>query len=192
MKTNVCELTGAPGEMKTILTEVEKCAEYDGLTGKPAMHLRLIAEELVAMLPQLMDHANGKFWLKSDKGEYRFHVVVEARTLDFDEKEKILSLSTSGKNAANAGIMGKIRMITDMMLFSDDATAPIPYVFTGMPEYDAAWSLLNYRLAVEDEKESKPEEWDELESSIIAKLADDVVIGIRARKVDITVRKRFE
>lgn len=35
------------------------------------------------------------------------------------------------------------------------------------------------------------EAWDELEKSIVAKLADDVQVGIRSGKVELVIRKRF-
>ena len=35
------------------------------------------------------------------------------------------------------------------------------------------------------------EEWDELEKSVIANLADDVTVGVLNGKVDMVVRKKF-
>jgi hypothetical protein len=62
------------------------------------------------------------------------------------------------------------------------------------------WKLTNYREAMrnaedqdflEDEEES-PDEWDELERSIIANIADDVHVGIQKDKVEIVVFKSFD
>ena len=35
------------------------------------------------------------------------------------------------------------------------------------------------------------EEWDQLEKSIVAKLADDVIVGVRGKKVEIIIKKKF-
>ena len=50
------------------------------------------------------------------------------------------------------------------------------------------WTLANYRQNVSKEKD---EEWDELEKSIIANIADDVQVGLQGSKVEITVKKTF-
>ena len=55
-----------------------------------------------------------------------------------------------------------------------------------------AWSLLSYKEDVDGSSgEDKDEAWDELEKSIIAKLADDVIVGVLNGKADITVKKSF-
>ena len=53
--------------------------------------------------------------------------------------------------------------------------------------YSNAWSLSNYRSGTKEETK----EWDELEKSIIAKLADDVIVGIIGEKVEIVIKKKF-
>ena len=35
------------------------------------------------------------------------------------------------------------------------------------------------------------EAWDELEKSVIAKIADDVIVGLKGKRVDIIVKKSF-
>ena len=34
-------------------------------------------------------------------------------------------------------------------------------------------------------------DWDQLEKSIVAKLADDVIVGVRGKKVEIIIIKEF-
>ena len=191
MKTNICELKGESGELEKVLKEVEKCAAYNELDEKQTKHFRLLAEELVSMLPSLMSHATGEFWVENNGDKYKMCVTAEARLLDYEDRERIISISTAGKNAANSGIMGKVRAAADMMLFGADSRVTMPYVYTGVTDYDYVWSLCNYRTEVCDAQDNKREEWDELERSIIAKIADDVVVGIRGRSVEITVKKKF-
>ena len=44
---------------------------------------------------------------------------------------------------------------------------------------------------VAEEETDRKEYWDELEKSIVANLADDVIVGINGRVVDIVIKKRF-
>ena len=37
-----------------------------------------------------------------------------------------------------------------------------------------------------------PENWDELEKSIIANLADDVIVGVKGKEATIAVVKKFK
>jgi hypothetical protein len=52
---------------------------------------------------------------------------------------------------------------------------------------------MQYRESLENEtaKTEKSEEWDELEKSVIANMADDVTVSVTGRKVDIIVKKGF-
>ena len=55
--------------------------------------------------------------------------------------------------------------------------------------YDRLWSLEQYRTAVK--AEDKKEKWDELEKSVLAAVADDVVVGVKGKEADIIIVKKF-
>ena len=40
-------------------------------------------------------------------------------------------------------------------------------------------------------KSEKSEAWDELEKSVIASVADDVIVGVKGRKADLIIVKNF-
>ena len=48
------------------------------------------------------------------------------------------------------------------------------------------WSLSRYQL----QKDAKEEEWDELEKSVVAKLADDITVGVKNGKVELVIKKK--
>ena len=52
------------------------------------------------------------------------------------------------------------------------------------------WSLSQYQTAVK-ENESSLENWDELEKSIIANLADDVTVGVKGDNVEMIIKKKW-
>jgi hypothetical protein len=55
--------------------------------------------------------------------------------------------------------------------------------------YPYLWSLEQYRNDAKSKKES--EAWDELEKSVIASVADDVIVGVKGKRADIIVTKKF-
>ena len=208
MKSNICTLNKDLTCLEAVLAEVEKVTAYNGLEAKKALRIRLLAEELCGMLPGLVENFSGKFWAENEDGNYELHVELKADDMSLDLRDELISVSKSGKNAAATGVMGKIRAVAETMLLSAaDPTIPVPngefcdcngfnrgfgYMDpTIMYEtgYVYTWSLYNYKAAVE---ENKDEAYDELERSIVAKLADDIIVGVRGKNVEIVVKKAFD
>ena len=69
------------------------------------------------------------------------------------------------------------------MLFN----AGVEYSVGISPVY--SWSLNKYRDVVKKENQ---EDWDELEKSIIANLADDIIVGVKGKQANIVVVKKFK
>ncbi len=208
MKSNICKLNEDLTCLKAVLAEVEKVTKYNGLEDKKALRLRLLAEELCGMLPGLTQNFSGEFWAENDGDGYELHVELKADDMTIDLRDELISVSKSGKNAAAKGIMGKIRAVAEtMLLAASDPTLPAPlpevefYDYHGFnmgfgyidptiaveTGYVYSWSLFNYKTAVEE----KEDEYAELERSIVAKLADDIIVGVRGKNVEIVVKKSF-
>ena len=64
MKSNVCIIDKGTGDLDAILRESEKVAEYNDLTHKQTLQLRLICEEIDGMLPHMIGDFGGKFWIE--------------------------------------------------------------------------------------------------------------------------------
>ena len=60
MKSNVCVVKKGGIGLDSILTEVEKVTSYNQMQKKEALRLRLLVEELVGMLPSLVENFEGK------------------------------------------------------------------------------------------------------------------------------------
>ncbi len=208
MKSNVCKLNKDLTCLEAVLAEVEKVTTYNALEDKKALRLRLLAEELCGMLPGLVENFSGKFWAENDGENYELHVELKSDDMSIDLRDELISVSKSGKNSAAKGIMGKIRAVAETMLlaaFNSDFT-PVPvdgqyYDYNGFnmgvgyidptiayeTGYVYSWSLYSYKTAVEEKKD----EYAELERSIVAKLADDIIVGVRGKNVEIVVKKSF-
>ena len=207
MKSNICKLNKDLTCLEAVLIEVEKATAYNNLEDKKSLRLRLLAEELCGMLPGLVENFNGEFWAENDGDNYELHVELKAEDMTVELRDELVSVSKSGKNAAAKGIMGKIRAIAEtMLLVASDPSLPVPagkfYDFNGFNMgfgfvdptlatkngYIYSWSLFNYKTAV---KGNENEALAELERSIVAKLADDIIVGVIGNHVEIVVKKSF-
>ena len=208
MKSNICKLNEDLTCLEAVLAEVEKVTAYNTLENKKALRLRLLAEELCGMLPGLIENFSGEFWAENEGDDYELHVELKADDMNIDLRDELISVSKSGKNAAAKGVMGKIRAVAETMLLAAfDPTLPMPLpegeycdchgfnmgfgyidpVISCETGYVYSWSLFNYKTAVEE----KEDEYAELERSIVAKLADDIIVGVRGKNVEIVVKKSF-
>ena len=61
MKSNVCKIEKGTKDLDAILKESERVAEYNALTHKQALQLRLLCEEIDGMLPNIMSILKASF-----------------------------------------------------------------------------------------------------------------------------------
>ncbi len=198
MKTDICTISNDRSTYDSIFTEAERSAEYNKLDKKQTLYLRLLAEELVSMLPELLEIGSGEFWIENNGMDFELHAVVKSKGISIFDRENILSVSSSGKNAAGAGIMGKIKLVAANMLGDFIEVSKMGAENGWFDFYDMgagaeamyanSWSLNSYKNNVDNDSE----EWDELEKSIIANIADDVIVGVKGKKVDIIIKKSFK
>ena len=193
MKTDVITISSEGNNMDAALAQIDKISVYKDLSSKNAMTLRLLTEEVLAMMRAIAGNVNGEFWLEDHDGVYELHLLV--RTL-VDEKirRQLLAASSSGKNEATRGFMGKIRSFFEpspgVPMFSAGFAGGAPQMYESY-----TWSMEDYRDQLRqrhelDQKNSE-EEWDELEKSVVAKLADDVKVSIRGRNVEMIIVKNL-
>ena len=190
MRTDDILITSGGDNMENALSQVDKVAEYKELSPKSASVLRLLAEEMMAMMRAITGKVKGRFWMEDDEeGTYVLHLAVET-LVDFAQREQLLSASSSGKNEAARGFMGKLRAFFEtpgsMPRFFSGFTTGAPQVYS-----DYVWSLEEYRLQLKNSGEDTAEAWDELEKSVVSHLADDVRVGILGRTVEMTIIKKL-
>lgn len=194
MKSNKCILTGTRSDIENALREVEKVAQYNQLTEKQCLQLRLLAEEMMGMQAGILGFTQGVLYLEN-KGKI-FNLYLHADVdLDLPVQEKLVEMSTSKTNAAYSGFMGKIRRIADHMLHDSLSGCYFGSNYSGNPmnfvhpmiDYDKVWALSQYR----EQARKDMEQWDELEKSIVASIADELVVGARTDYVDLIAVKDF-
>ncbi|MBR4359851.1 MAG: hypothetical protein IKP32_04470 [Clostridia bacterium] len=200
MKTDVITVSSKGSQMEAALAQVDKTAAYKGLTGKSALHLRLLTEEMMGMMRSITGETKGSFWIEDADGVYQLHLQVVTR-MDSGKRDQLLSASSSGKNESAKGLMGRLRDFFDRGADEDISSFTSPLLLPGMYEYsttptlDWEWSMMEYEDAlshrVKQNDSAAKEAWDELEKSVVAKVADDVKVAIRGRTVEMTIFKKL-
>ena len=184
----------------------ESFAEQAGLDGRNALRLELLVEETLGMVKTMLDSFYGQIWFTADGRDVEIHFEATA-DMDADKKEELLSVSSTGKNVAAKGFMAKLgEMISGALRSagrSIDAygqetmkygVVHTPELMAAYPDMMTIWTLQTYRVDLDQARtdgDFAEEAWDELEKSIVAKLADDVAVGVRGDRIDLVIRKRF-
>lgn len=199
MRSNECMLSGDRTDINKALEEVEKVAAYNDLSRKEALQLRLLAEEMMGMQAGVLGFVKGKFYLENKGKTYNLylHTEIDANT-QLEERDKLVAMSTDGKNAAYTGFMGRIRKMMDYIsggsmegyysgyypnVMGDGMVFIEPII-----NYDKIWELGIYR----EKAKKRLEEWDELEKSIVASICDELVVGVRNNYADLIAVKEFK
>ena len=198
MRSNVCTIEKGTRDLAEILKESERVAEYNRLSHKQALQLRLLCEEIDGMLPNLIDDFDGELWIDFDDGVCKVTVSIRIPEFNTDKKEGLIGIAKNKKNAAAVGIVGKIRDSIENFFMDEDRMEALALstnsvgLGTGYSDgvdYAYLWRLEEYRKSVK--KEEQAEAWDELEKSVIASVADDVIVGVKGKQANITIIKKF-
>jgi hypothetical protein len=198
MKSNVCKIEKGTRDLDAILKESERVAEYNGFTHKQALQLRLLCEELDGMLPNIINDFDGELWIDFEDGVCKVNVSIQIPEFNTDKKEELIGIAKNKKNAAAVGIVGKIRNAIEDFFLNEErmealalssGTYGLSAGYSEGVDYSYLWRLEEYKSSVK--KEEQAEAWDELEKSVIASVADDVIVGIKGKRAEIVIIKKF-
>ena len=189
------------------LKQAEAVAVYKSLSKKDSMHLQLLAGEMMGMMKGLTGNHDADFWIDTEDDSVRLHLKADT-VMNTEMRQKLMAVSTSGKNAAVKGIMSKISDLFSRILEPADASLESLNI-AGWNAVDLSagmlasginvtgrslsitptdvWSLNQYKDSVRDD--GAAEEWDELEKSIVANIADEIEIGIADGAVEMIIYK---
>ena len=200
MRTDEITVSSNGKRMETALAQVDKVAAYKGLSAKDALHLRLLTEEMMGLMRSVTGETEGTFWIEDEDGEYRLHLKV-ATLMDSEKREQLLSVSSSGKNESARGLMGRLRDFFDWGSDGDLLSGSSPLVLPDMfeqsttPLLDWEWSMRTYETVLSSRLEQNDpaaiEAWDELEKSVVAKLADEVQVYLKGSVAELVIFKKF-
>jgi hypothetical protein len=200
MKTDVIAVAGRKGRVEAALEQADKVIAYKEMGGKNALHLRLLTEEMMGLMRSVTGAEDGLFWIEDENGEYQLHLQVRTR-LSGEDREKLLAVSTSGRNESAKGLMGRLRDFfdwgsdEDLAAYSGPLLMPDAFEHSTSPMLDWEWSMRRYETAlnarVEKNDPGAREAWDELEKSVVMHVADDVKVSIHNGTVEMIILKKL-
>jgi hypothetical protein len=185
----------------------EEFARDQALDKHNAMRLQLLTEETLGMIRAMVDEFYGQIWFEGDDKRFEIHLEATA-SMDADKKHDLMSVSHSGKNVAVKGFMGHLGELISNTLYNfgrvvdEYGSDAMQYGIITPPGIDTpsvydmtpVWTLQNYRANLDSnraEDNAAGQAWDELEKSIVANLADDVIVGVKGDCLELVIVKNL-
>lgn len=182
----------------------EDFASKAKLDKRDTLRLELLVEETLGMAKTMLDEFYGQIWFVADGKACEIHFEATA-DMNADKKDELLSVSSSGKNASTKGFMAKLGEVISGALHGFGRTMDAygqetvkygivhsPSPMMGNADMMTVWTLQTYRdglgQASDDDAEAA---LDELEKSIVAKLADDILVGVKGDRINLVIKKQF-
>ena len=207
MKSEVFMLNSDAGRMAAARYVTEEFAREMGLGKHESLRLELLTEETLGMVKALVDDFYGQIWFEGEGKRCEIHLQATA-DMNADRREELLSMSSSGRNAAAKGFMAMLKDVVSGALHSfgrsmnDYGREVARYGIVNPADVggfavDAMvpiWSLQTYRTGLETQRPDNAEAdaaRDELEKSIVGRLADDVVVGVKGDRIELVIVKDF-
>lgn len=196
MKSDTIRVNTSGGGIEEAGAQAAAIAEVKGLSPKDRLRLRLLTEEMMGMLQGLTGEVEADFYIEEDNNNYTLHLSTDTE-MYAAKRQRLIEAATSNRNAAAVGIMGKLRSLFESLLEPRDAqSAPVSSFgllgSLGNPSSmgTSMWSLSEYKENVKT-GENASENWDELERSIVANIADEISVGIKGDTVEMIISKQF-
>ena len=197
--TEKIKISNTGSGMEEALNLTEEIAGTMELNQKKKFQARLLAEEMFSMVRAIAGTFDAEYWLECESESCTYHLEAKSK-LDYEKRREFLSVSTKGENIAQRGIMEKIREVIEAGVHGMEEGLAIQSEYgSGMMDYGTlymdgmyVWSMQKYKSEVETSLSEDSEEWDELEKSIIANIADEVKVGVNKDKIEMIIQKKFD
>ena len=193
------------GRMAAARYATENFAWQAKLEKHDMLRLDLLVEETLGMVKAMLEDFYGQLWFEANGKTCEIHFEATAN-MDAQKKFDLLSVSSTGTNAAAKGFMAKLGDMISGALHglgqSLDAygqetirygVVHTPGMMIGDADIVPIWTLQTYRtdLAKAGDEQDAEAAMEDLEKSIVARLADDIVVGVKGDRVELIITKKF-
>jgi len=121
MKSKRIQISGLENGFTEALSLTEQAGESCGLNHKENIRLRLLAEELTGILRSIAGKLDADYWIVYEGKKFQLHLMADV-ILNQEMRRQFLDVSSSGKNAAAKGFMGKLREVIAVALLPSNDT----------------------------------------------------------------------
>lgn len=175
------------------------------LDKRNTLRLDLLVEETLGMVKATLEEFYGQLWFVEKDGVCEIHLEVTG-DMDSGRKRELIDLSSSGTNAAARGFMSRVgEVITSILhglgnsidMYGQETirygVVHTPYTAAPGMDMTPIWTLQSYRSDLEQarDRDRAAEALEDLEKSIVASLADDIVVGVKGDRVDMIITRKF-
>ena len=169
-RTNTVHMEVGESGLDEAIQLARSFAELQNLNKRAAMQLELMTEESLGFVKRVVDHTARDFWIEGTGAMYRLHIAFDAG-IGSEEYKKLIKMSSSGRNAADTGLSGKI---WDAVLVG--LKRPAGRRRGGKDSYE--WHLSDTPITEE-----------EIGQSILGAMASDIRVSVTSERVELTVSK---
>lgn len=179
------------------IKKIDNYLEGMELQKKDTLHMRLLMEETLGMLGAMTGDYHALIWIEKDGNICNIKLTAKTE-MDAEKKKELLSVSRTGENSLAKGFMGKLGDMIENGILGYENVMRLQQVYGGgYIDYAAvggtpsetifSWSLDQYRDGLGNPETEDVKAWDELEKSIVASLAKDVIVGVKKDQVELTI-----
>jgi len=147
-----------------------------GITGKNDLRFTLLSEEALRLARSIVEDDSGiEIWFEGDDKVSHIYLRIKG-TFDANKEEEFVSISSSGTNSSDKTFFDELKR------------------FFVKPQ-KATWSLAEYTKELNEKKRQDKyaqDSWDNLERSVIANLANDIVVQVKDGIVVMDITKKFD
>ncbi len=176
MKSDVINIDGKGNGFSEAIVQTEKTADFAGLNAAESLDLQLLTEEMLSLVRSVTGEIRASFWIEAEGRAFELHMTTST-IMDKEKRHDLIASSTSEKNEAASGFLGRVRDALETAMLADTDRTVLDLTSNDLSD------LPHGALGQPD--------WDGYERSILKTVADQVKIGIRGSVVDVTVCKRF-
>ncbi|MBO4267484.1 MAG: mechanosensitive ion channel [Lachnospiraceae bacterium] len=174
-RTDTYRLYDTKEPIARVVAATERFGSRLKLSPKNIMQLQLISEELIGIVRNIIEDAKATFWIEGTGLMCRIHLHMPV-SVESAEYQKLIALSTSGRNEAVQNLSGKIwQMTMNGILQKKDNEEKKGRSFT--------WSLREYESTGDTSL---------LGESILSSVANDVQVKVTRKSVELIVLKKME
>ena len=139
--------------MQEAIDETAALGTECGLEKKDTLRLRLLSEELFGLMKSVVGNVSGHYWVDQEDQLFAIHLETDVASMDREMRRQLLSVSSSGQNAAATGLIGKIRDMISVMILpreggKNEPAALLPGSGSGGNAGSYVWSMQKHKQEI--------------------------------------------
>ncbi len=174
-KTNKIQKGAEENLLQDALAAAGLFARKQKLDKHDSLQLELLTEESTDLFQELLTQARREFWIEGTSSAYRIHLRARVSLNSLKEYQKLLEISTSGRNEVVNNIN---RRVLEAVLIG----------LTKLQNRNKEQPGENYKWSLDKEQV----DMDEIRKSILGKIASGVQVSVTPKWVELVVVKEVQ